>query len=166
MKKYTILGAIALVMLAFMAVPVMADAAPSTSATLSATGSITQTLSLTNSAQSFDFGAFKEGVNEKDSVGTLTVTSAFIPSWKVTAAMSDGYGYMRTGSGGATGPYLANKLQEYNYNAATPAWVDAHGLKFTGSSSTTMLESFQQTVLISDAPGSYSTVVTYTIAAA
>lgn len=154
-----IVGLIALIMLA---VPVMAD---STAATITINGSIEQTLTISTDAASVGFGAFTVGDNRVDT-GTLTVTSEFIPNWQVTAATSDGYGYMRTGEGApATGTYLTSKLQEYNWLGATPEWQDVQGLSFTGSSSTSMTQTYKQNVLISDAPGEYSTVITYTIAA-
>jgi hypothetical protein len=55
---------------------------------------------------------------------------------------------------------------QYNYKAASPNWEPANRLTFSGSASTTMPESFSQLVLIDDKPGSYSTVVTYTISSA
>jgi hypothetical protein len=153
-----IVGLIALIMLA---VPVMAD----TAATVSVSGGITQTLAISTDTTSVGFGQFTVGDNRVDT-GTLTVTSEFIPHWTVTAATSDGYGYMRTGAGApATGTYLTSKLQEYNWIGATPSWQDVQGLSFTGSASTSMTQTYKQNVIISDAPGNYSTVVTYTIAA-
>ena len=160
MKKYTILGAIALVMLAFMAVPVMALG---NSATLGASGTITQTLSI-SASQDIAFGSFILGDNRVDN-GNIVVTSAFVPNWQVTTAMTDGYGFMRIGGGGVGTTALTNQLQEWNYLAGTPAWQPVQGLTFGGSASTSMTETFKQNVQIGDAPGSYSTVVTYTIAA-
>jgi len=155
-----IVGLIALIML--VAVPAMAIA-PSSS-TLEATGTIVQTLSIT-AEKNIAFGNFVVGDNRQDN-GNIVVTSAFVPTWRVTAATSDGYGYMRTGAGApVTGTYLTNQLKEYNYLAPTPDWKNVQGLTFSGSASTSMTETFLQNVLIGDAPGKYSTVVTYTIAA-
>jgi hypothetical protein len=160
MKKYVLMGVIALVMLVFAAPVMAADAA-----TVSVSGGITQTLAISTDTTSVGFGQFTLGDNRVDS-GTLTVTSAFVPHWTVTAATSDGYGYMRTGSGApVTGTYLASKLQEYNWLAVTPAWQDVQGLSFTGSASTSMIQTYMQNVLVSDTPGTYGTTVTYTIAA-
>jgi len=152
-----IVGLIALIMLA---VPVMAD----TTATVDVSGGITQTLAISTDTTSVGFGQFTVGDNRADT-GTLTVTSAFVPNWTVVAATSDGEGYMRSGIGApASGTPLLNKLMQYNYKSAT--WVPAHGLTFSGSSDYTMPESFSQLVLINDKQGTYSTVVTYTIAIA
>jgi hypothetical protein len=154
-----IVGLIALIMLA---IPVMATP---TAAEVTVNGNIVQTLTISTDATSVGFGSFAVGDNRVDT-GTLTITSAFIPNWQVTAATSDGYGYMRTGAGApATGTYLTSKLQEYNWLGSTPTWQDVQGLSFTGSSSTSMTQTYKQNVLISDAPGDYSTVITYTIAA-
>lgn len=152
-----IMGLIALIMLA---VPVMAI--DSSSATISATGEIVQTLSISTNVNSIDFGKFIVGDNfvNPSPTGYLTVVSEFVPNWKVTASTSDGYGYMRT----STGSYLTSKLQQNNFLNGN-AYVDVQGLNFSGSSSTQMAEVFKQNVLITDAPGSYSTVITYTIAA-
>jgi hypothetical protein len=159
MKKYILLGVIALVMLVF-AAPVMAGD------TVEITGGITQTLSISSDQAAVGFGQFHEGINELDNQGTLTVTSAFIPHWTVTAATSDGYGYMRTGIGApVTGTYLTNPLEQYNYLAVVQGWETVQGLTFGGSASTSMPQAFRQNVLISDAPGTYSTIITYTIAA-
>lgn len=151
-----IVGLIALIMLA---VPVMAD--PSTSATITASGTIVQQLSISAEQSAINFGNFKVGDNRVDN-GNIIVTSEFVPNWRVTAATTDGYGYMRI-DGAASGTYLTNKLQQYNYKSS--AWEPANGLTFSGSASTTMQETFLQNVLIGDTQGSYSTIVTYTIAA-
>jgi len=152
-----IVGLIALTMLA---VPVMADV-NLTPAEITATGTVVQTLSISAESTNIAFGDFKVGDNRIDAEN-IVVTSEFVPNWRVDAATTDGYGYMRI-NGAATGTYLQNKLQQYNYK--TSAWESANDLTFSGSASTTMKETFLQKVLINDAPGAYGTVITYTIAA-
>jgi hypothetical protein len=132
---------------------------------INVTGSITQTLSITSSAD-IAFNEFIEGTNTLTNVGTITITSAFVPHWEVVASTSDGEGFMRSGAGApVTGTPLKNELKQYNYLAGSPSWENANGLTFSGSSSKTMPESFSQLITVNDAPGSYSTVVTYTISA-
>lgn len=163
MKSVHFVGLIALVMLVLSVAPVMAD---STTAAEPINGSVVQTLSIANNAPALVFGNFVQGMNERDNIGTLAVTSNFVPHWTVTTVTADGYGYMRSGAGApVTGTYLTTKLQEYNYLAGSPGWQDVQGMTFGGSASTTMQESFRQNVLITDVNGNYSTIVTYTIAA-
>lgn len=133
-------------------------------ASTTVSGSISKSLAISTDKATIDFGAFKVGNNEQDLVGTISVTSSFVPTWKVTAATSDGQGYMRIGSPFVTGTKLTSKLQQYNYNAPTPAWQDANGLSYTGTGDNGMSMSFLQNVLISDVPGAYGTTVTYTVA--
>lgn len=158
MKRIYLMGVIALLAMV-LAVPVMADN-PSDSVVVN--GSILQVLSIDSSIAELNFGDFTVGDNEEDNIGTLTITSEFIPSWTVTASMSDGYGHLRSGAGApVTGTYLTNKLEQYNYQNST--WLPVQGFSFSGSASTSMSESFRQNVLITDLPGSYSTVITYTV---
>jgi spore coat protein U-like protein len=150
---------VGLIALAMLAVPAMA--ADSLTTAIQATGTVDQRLSI-SAEQNIDFGPFKVGDNRVDN-GNIIVTSEFVPNWKVTAATTDGYGYMRIGGGGVGITALSSKLQQYNYKSS--AWEPAHGLTFGGSASTTMQETFLQNVLISDTPGAYSTMITYTISA-
>ena len=157
MKTIGIVGAIALVML--LAVPaVMAQ----NTETMTANGAIAPSYTFSLSGgPSFDFGTFAVGNNEKDAVGTLTVTSAW-QTWSVAAATTDASGKMMSG----TTP-LGSELQEYNYLAATPAWQNANEFSFTGPSTgtTSMTLSYLQPVSASDAVGTYQTTITYTITA-
>lgn len=134
---------------------------PSSGATTEVSGTIERTLSISTDTGAVAFNNFVVGDNEKDNIGAITVTSTFVPTWKVTASTSDGAGYMRIGSPYVSGLQLTNKLQEYNYQAA--AWQDANGMTFTGTGTQSMSMSFKQNVLITDAPGAYGTVVTYTV---
>jgi hypothetical protein len=158
MKQYLLLGVIALAMV--LAVPVMATDATTP---LVASGNIVSSLSITNNQPALTFNTFAEGVNEKDSVGTITV-DALWTAWTVTtstAPVNDGYMY-----NGAI--YLNNPLEEYNYNSATWSNVKAFtfsGPKTTTPSSTSMLESFRQTIVAADAPGTYTTTIVYTVTA-
>jgi hypothetical protein len=164
MKKYVLLGVIALVMLLAVPAAMAADATP-----LIASGSITQTLSITNNQPAMAFGEFALGDNEHDSVGTLTV-DAYWTAWTVTTATSgtpanDGWMYANYGAGPG---YLTNPLEQYNYNTATWGNVKAFtfsGVKTTTPSSTPMLESYRQKVIASDVPGNYAVQVIYTVTA-
>lgn len=124
------------------------------------TGSISKTLTISTDTTALDFGAFGVGSNRKD-LGTIKVTSSFVPTWKVTGATSDGQGYMRIGSPFVTGTKLTNPLQQYNYKAS--AWQNANGLTYTGTGDYNMQMTFVQNVLVSDIPGEYGTTVTYTV---
>lgn len=136
---------------------------PTLSDGIDVTGNIVQVLSIESSAD-IEFNDFDEKTNILTNAGTITIISAFIPNWTVLAATSDGEGYMRNGIGApVSGTPLKNKLMQYNYKSS--AWEPANGLTFGGSSDYTMPESFSQLVLINDKPGTYSTVVTYTITA-
>lgn len=161
MKKYVLLGVIALIML--LAVPAaMAD----TSASINAQGNVQQTLSISSNLATLDFGTFQLGDNMKNPAGTLTITSAFVPNgWTVSAAATDGYGFMRVSPYTVGSQALTNPLLEYNYLAGTPAWVNVQGLTFKGTSSTTMLEAFNQVGADTDKVGTYGTTITYTIVA-
>jgi hypothetical protein len=164
MKKYVLLGVIALVML--LAVP--AAMAATTADPLIATGSITSTLAITNNQPAFDFGAFVLGINEKDSVGTLTV-DAYWTAWTVTTSTSPANdGWMYDNNGGGPG-YLTKALEQYNYGTSTWGNVKAFtfsGPKTTSANSTPMLESYRQEIVAGDVPGVYKTTVTYTVTAA
>ena len=133
-------------------------------ASTTVSGSISKSLAISTDKASIEFGAFKVGDNEKDLVGTISVTSSFVPAWKVTAATSDGQGYMRIESPFVTGTKLTENLKQYNYNAAVPGWVNANGLTYTGTGDNGMSMSFLQNVKITDVAGAYGTVVTYTVA--
>jgi hypothetical protein len=153
MKQYLLLGVIALVML--LAAPAMAAG----TATIGATGSVVQTLSIESNINTLAFSTFQLGDNMKNPAGTLTITSAFVPNgWKVNAAMTDGYGFMRR----SDNAFLTHQLLQYNY-LGSQTWEPVQGLTFGGTSSTTMLEAFNQIGADTDAVGDYSTTITYTI---
>ncbi len=162
MKKYILIGVITLVML--LAIPGAMAANPP----LVASGSITQTLTLDNSASTYSFGEFTVGDNQHNDVGTLTVTAQWT-AWKVTASTGPfaNDGWMYNNNGGGPG-YLQNPLSQWNYNTAT--WSNVKDFTFSGpktsaSSVTTMSESFKQPVVDADVPGTYAVTITYTVAA-
>ena len=122
-------------------------------------GTISDTLSIT-APDSFTFASLEPGATSESNNGNIAISSNLAGSWNLKAD-SNSSGLMENG-GVQLGQPLAIKggmVSDYTSLASQVTLTDA------GSGSSNITVSFSQQVTFTDAPGSYSMTVNFTVTA-